>query len=496
MGTLTFPSQVPHICLAGRRLRVYGVHMSAAARTTWIFAITGVGLFMAVLDNLVVTNALPSIRESLGSSIENLEWAVNAYTLAFAVLLLTAAALGDRFGRRRVYAIGVAVFTVASAAAALSPNIETLIASRALQGAGAAAIMPLSLTILSEAVPPARRGAAIGVWSAIAGVGVAFGPLVGGAVVSGISWHWIFWLNVPIGIVLVPLALVRLPESVRPGARLDLVGVALASVGLLGLVWGLVRGNPDGWTSPSVLVPIVAGALVTAAFVAWEARARNPMLPMAFFRNRSFAATNGTTLLMYFGMFGSIFLIAQFLQTVQGYSAFGAGVRTLPWTLPILIVAPVAGLLSDRIGGRPLLVGGMLLQTVAMAWMAMIYAPTMAYSELVVPFLLAGIGMGLVFPPAASVVLGAVRPEQAGQASGANNMIRELGGVFGIAVMTSVFTHAGGFASPQAFTDGLVAAVWVGAAVLAVGTVVALAVPGRPRPAPAPEPAGAVAEPG
>ena len=456
--------------------------MSQAARTTWIFAITGVGLFMAVLDNLVVTNALPAIRVSLGASIENLEWTVNAYTLAFAVLLLTAAALGDRFGRRRVFAIGVALFTVASAAAALSPNVETLIASRALQGAGAAAIMPLSLTILSEAVPAARRGAAIGIWSAIAGVGVAFGPLVGGAVVTGISWHWIFWLNVPIGLALVPLILLRLPESVRPGARLDLPGVALASVGLFGLVWGLVRGNPDGWSSPRVLIPLIVGAIVTAAFVVWETRAANPMLPMRFFRNRSFAATNATTLLMYFGMFGSIFLIAQFLQTVQGYSAFGAGVRTLPWTLPILFVAPVAGLVSDRIGGRPLLVSGMALQTVSMVWMALVYDPTMAYSQLVVPFLLAGIGMGLVFPPAASVVLGAVRPEQAGQASGANNMIRELGGVFGIAVMTSVFTHVGGYASPQAFTDGLVAAVWVGAVVLAVGTLAALAVPGRPRP--------------
>ena len=343
--------------------------------------------------------------------------------------------------------------------------------------------MPLSLTILSEAVPPARRGAAIGVWSAIAGVGVAFGPLVGGAVVTGISWHWIFWLNVPVGLVLVPLILTRLPESVRPGARIDLPGVLLASVGLFGLVWGLVRGNPDGWTSPRVVIPLIVGAIVTAAFVVWETRARNPMLPISFFRNRSFAATNATTLLMYFGMFGSIFLIAQFLQTVQGYSAFEAGVRTLPWTLPILFVAPVAGLVSDRIGGRPLLVSGMALQTVAMVWMAMVYDPAMAYSELVPPFLLAGIGMGLVFPPAASVVLGAVRPEQAGQASGANNMIRELGGVFGIAVMTSVFTHVGGFASPQAFTDGLVAAVWVGAALLAVGTLAALAVPGRPRPA-------------
>ncbi len=464
--------------------------MSQAARTSWIFAITGIGLFMAVLDNLVVTNALPAIRVSLGASIENLEWTVNAYTLAFAVLLLTAAALGDRFGRRRVFAIGVALFTVASAAAALSPNVEILIASRALQGAGAAAIMPLSLTILSEAVPAARRGAAIGVWSAIAGVGVAFGPLVGGAVVTGISWHWIFWLNVPIGLALVPLILLRLPESVRPGALVDLPGVALASVGLLGLVWGLVRGNPDGWASPRVLIPLILGAIVTAAFVVWETRAANPMLPMRFFRNRAFAATNATTLLMYFGMFGSIFLIAQFLQTVQGYSAFEAGVRTLPWTLPILFVAPVAGLVSDRIGGRPLLVSGMALQTAAMIWMALVYDPNMAYSELVAPFLLAGIGMGLVFPPAASVVLGAVRPEQAGQASGANNMIRELGGVFGIAVMTSVFTHVGGYASPQAFTDGLVAAVWVGAAVLAVGTLAALTVPSRPRPQTVPAPEG------
>src|SRR3954467_14276758 len=286
----------------------------------WTFAITSLALFMVTLDNLVVTTAIPVIRHDLHAGISGLEWTVNAYTLTFAVLLLTGAALGDRFGRRRMFAIGVAIFTAASAAAALAPSIAALDAARAVQGVGGAIVMPLTLTILSAGVPEERRGVFLGAWGGISGLAVAFGPLVGGAVVDGISWHWIFWLNVPIGLVLLPLALWRLDESKGPFGRVDLQGLALVSAGLFGIVWGLVRGNSVGWSSAEIAGSLVAGAILVAAFVAWELRTEHPMLPMRFFRDRTFTLANTASLLMSFGMFGAIFLLAQFFQTVQGYS--------------------------------------------------------------------------------------------------------------------------------------------------------------------------------
>jgi EmrB/QacA subfamily drug resistance transporter len=398
---------------------------------------------------------------------------VNAYTLTFAVLLLTGAALGDRLGRRLVFSTGLGIFTVASAAAALAPSAGALNAARAVQGLGAAIVLPLTLTILSAAVPPARRGVALGVWGGIAGLAVAFGPVVGGAVVEGLSWHWIFWLNVPIGIALVPLALARLDETHGPRQPLDLPGVALASAGLFGIVWGLVRGNDVGWTSPEIVGSLAAGALVTALFVAWELRAPAPMLPMPFFRSRVFALTNLASLFMYFGMFGSIFLLAQFFQTVEGYSPLGSGLRVLPWTAMPIFVAPVAGALSDRVGGHRLMGVGLALQAVGLVWIAAVSTPTVPYGDLIVPFVLSGVGMGLFFAPVANVVLSAVRPEEEGKASGANNAIRELGGVLGVAVLAAVFAHAGGYESGDAFVDGMTPAVFIGAAVVAAGSLAA-----------------------
>ena len=467
--------------------------MSSSSRTRpwWTFAIVSVALFMVVLDNLVVTTALPSIRAELGGGLEALEWTVNAYTLTFAVLLLTGAALGDRFGRRRMFVIGLALFTLASAAAALAPTTGALIAARALQGAGAAIVTPLTLTLLSTAFPPEKRGLALGAWSGISGLAVALGPLVGGAVVEGISWHWIFWLNVPIGIVLAPLAHRRLAESYGPGGRLDLGGLALAGLGMLGVVYGIVRGAELGWTSGTVLGSIGAGVILLAGFVAWELRTPAPMLPMRFFRSRAFAASNGVSFAMYFGVFGSIFLLAQFFQVTQGMSPLEAGLHTLPWTAMPIFVAPVAGLLSDRIGSRPLMATGLALQALAVGWLASVSTPTVAYSALVLPFILAGTGMALVFAPTANAVLNAVRPQEAGQASGATNAIREIGGTLGVAVLASVFAANGSYASPQAFTDGMTSAAWVGAAVLGAGALIALFVPGkRPR-----EAAAQVAEP-
>jgi EmrB/QacA subfamily drug resistance transporter len=446
----------------------------------WTFIITSVALFMVTLDNLVVTTALPVIRVDLHSGLSGLEWTVNAYTLTFAVLLLTGAALGDRFGRRLMFTIGLSIFTLASAAAALAPTIGALDAARAFQGLGGAIVLPLTLTILSASVPPERRGVAIGAWGGISGLAVAFGPLVGGAVVSGFSWHWVFWLNVPIGIVLVPLVLTRLDESYGRHGKVDLRGLALVSIGLLGIVWGLVRGNTVGWGSPEIVGAIAVGALLTAGFVLWERRAPAPMLPMQFFRDRTFSLANAASLFMSFGMFGSIFLLAQYFQTVQHYSPLASGVRILPWTAMPMIVAPIAGAFSDRVGGHRLMGAGLALQALGLAWIAAVSTPTTPYAELVAPFAISGIGMALFWAPVANVVLGSVPAEAEGQASGANNAIRELGGVLGVAVLAAVFAQAGGYQSGQAFTDGMVPAVWIGAGIVLFGSLASFAIKRRP----------------
>jgi EmrB/QacA subfamily drug resistance transporter len=455
--------------------------MSHKARVWWTFAIASIGVFMVTLDNLVVTTALPVIRKDLHASIENLEWTVNAYTLTFAVLLLTGAALGDRFGRRRMFVVGLGIFTLASAAAALAPTAGALIAARALQGVGGAIVTPLTLTILSAGVPAQRRGAFIGAWSGVAGLAVAFGPLFGGAVVSGINWHWIFWLNVPVGLLLIPLALLRLDETYGPDAKLDLPGLGLVSAGLFGIVWGLVRGNGQGWSSPEIVTALVAGAALVALFVLWELRAESPMLPMRFFKDRVFTLANVASLLMFFGMFGSIFLLSQFFQTVQGYSPLGSGLRILPWTLMPMFVAPIAGALSDRIGGARLMGTGLVLQAAGLSWIAAVTSPTVAYAELVGPFIVSGVGMAMFWAPVANVVLSAVRREEEGKASGTQNAIRELGGVFGVAVLASVWSHYGSYAGGQSFVDGMIPAVWIGAAVVAAGAVASFLIPKRRR---------------
>jgi EmrB/QacA subfamily drug resistance transporter len=460
--------------------------MISRTRTLWTFAITSLALFMVTLDNLVVTTALPVIRRDLHASLTQLEWTVNAYTLTFAVLLLTGAALGDRLGRRLMFGVGLGIFTLGSAAAALSTTPTALDLARALQGVGGAVVTPLTLTILSAAVPREKRGLALGAWGGIGGLAVAIGPLVGGAVVQGISWQWIFWLNVPIGLVLTPLAFARLEESRGPLGRLDIPGLLLASAGLLGIVWGLVRGNAVGWGSAEIAGSIAAGAATLAVFVLWELRAAAPMLPMRFFRSRTFALTNVASLFMFFGMFGSIFLLAQFFQTVQGYSPLQAGLRILPWTAMPIFVAPVAGALSDRIGGQRIMATGLALQATGLGWLAAVSTPTVPYSDLVAPFFLSGIGMALFFAPVANVVLGAVLPHEEGQASGVQNAIRELGGVFGVAVLASLFTHYGGYGMPQLFVDGLRPAVAAGAAIVALGALAAFAIPKRERKAAAP----------
>ncbi|MCW2971871.1 MAG: family efflux transporter permease subunit [Thermoleophilia bacterium] len=449
------------------------------ALLAWTFVVTALALFMVSLDNLVVTTALPVIKDDLGATLEQLEWTVNAYTLTFAVLLLTGAALGDRFGRRRMFALGLGTFTLASAFAAVAPNVGSLIAARALQGAGGAIALPLTLTLLSAVVPPARRGLALGAWGGVGGLAVALGPVVGGAIVEGISWQWIFWLNVPIGLAIVPLALLHLRESHGAERSLDLPGVALASTGLLGVVWGLVRGNAQGWGSAEIIAALVTGAALLVGFVLWELRTAAPMLPMRFFGDRAFAAANVASLALYFGMFGSVFLLTQFFQVVQGLSPLQSGIRILPWTIMPMFVTPIAGALSDRVGGGRIIAVGMALLAAGLAWVAAVTRVDVPYVELVGGFVVSGIGMALFFGPVSNVVLSTVRPSEEGKASGANNAIREVGGVLGVAVLASVFSHVGGYGSPTAFVDGLEAATWIGAGVVGLGAVGALFIPRR-----------------
>jgi EmrB/QacA subfamily drug resistance transporter len=445
------------------------------SRRWWTFAIVSLALFMAFLDNLVVTTALPSIQRALHAGIPDLEWTVNAYTLAFTVLMIPAAALGDRFGHRRALLIGVALFTLGSAAAALSTSATELILARALQGVGGAFITPLTLTILIGVFPAGKRAAAIGLWSGVSGLGLVAGPLVGGAIVSGSSWNVVFWLNVPIGLAVLVVGRLRLPETYGVQQRLDLPGTALIGAGLLSLVYGLIRGNAVGWGSAQIVAALVGGVLLLAAFIRRERHTTAPMLDLSLFAHRGFAIANAVGFLLAFGMFGSIWLLTLFLQQAQGASALRAGLETMPWTGMIMLVAPFAGILAGRIGARPLVLAGMALQAVSLAWIGVVSTVTAPYSILLPAFLLGGLGMGLSFAPLSEAVMAAVTEARQGQASGAYNTLRELGGVFGVAILGAVFQHAA--PTPAQFLGGFHAAIFAGAGVLALGTVIAVLLP-------------------
>ena len=451
-------------------------------------------MFMATLDNLVVTSALPVINTDLNATIEELQWVVNAYSLSFATFMLMAVAIGDRFGRRSVFLAGIAVFTAASALCALSVEPWMLISARALQGVGAAALMPLSLTLLVGSVADRFRPAAIGIWGGIAGLGVALGPLIGGAVVEGWNWEAIFWLNVPLGVLSVPLVLVALPNSFGARLRADVAGLVLAGGGVFGIVYGIVRGNEAGWTSTEVLTALIGGGALLLAFVWWEGRASAPLLPLRLFRDRSFTVANLVGITFSFGIFGSIFILIQFLQIVQGHSPLEAGVMTMPWTLAPMIVAPLTGMLSPRTGTRLPILLGLALLAIAMFWLAMTMSTDVEYGELVGAFILAGLGMGLVFAPSSTAVLANMVPNDHAKASGTNSTFREIGVALGVAVLTAVFTGSGGTLTPTGYVDAAVPAVMVGAGVLAVAAVIALALPSgrRVTQAPAPRPSDAL----
>ncbi|WP_200173883.1 DHA2 family efflux MFS transporter permease subunit [Tomitella cavernea] len=450
------------------------------ARPLWLTLLAvSLPMFMATLDNLVITSALPVVQAHLHASVTQLEWFMNAYTLAFATLMLAAAGIGDRWGRRRVFVWGIALFTAGSIASALSSSPETLIIGRTVQGIGAAAILPLSLALLAGAVPESRRALAIGVWGGVSGLGVALGPVIGGAIVDGISWQAIFWLNVPVAVIAIPLVLATVDETRSMRVHLDPGGVLLAGTAVFLTVWAIVHGNDDGWTSPGVLVPLIVAAGLAGAFVAWELHARQPVMPMRLFRSRNFTLANIIAVAFSLGMFGAVFLLVQYLQVVMGYSPLEAGLRTLPWTAAPMIVAPIAGALAPRVGLRPLLTVGLALQAGSLAWMAALLGPSMEYTALVPAMVMAGIGMGLTFAPVATAVLADLADADHAAASSANSTLREVGVALGIAVLTAVFLGAGGQISPVGFDGALQPALFVGAAVVAAGAVAALFLPGR-----------------
>ncbi|MGI4896477.1 MAG: DHA2 family efflux MFS transporter permease subunit [Janthinobacterium lividum] len=463
------PSTVTPVPTAGGRRAPVAVAIVAAS----------LPVFMATLDNLVVTGALPVLHTDLGASLDQLQWVVNAFTLSFASLMLGAATVGDRWGRRRVFLLGMAVFTLASIAAALSNSPETLIAARAVQGVGAAAITPLSLALVASSVPPERRAAAIGIWGGVTGLGVALGPVIGGAVIDGLNWQWIFWVNVPVAVLALPLILWALPESYGRRVPLDLAGIALGAGAVFTTVWAVVHVDAEGWGSTGVLVPLVLGIVALTGFLLRQATARFPLLPLRLFRSRSFSAANALMFLFQLGAMGSVFLLTQDLQIALGYTPLQAGIRTLPWTAVPMLVAPIAGIVAGRIGPRPLLVSGLVLTTGGLTWIAAQLGSGTHYLELVPGLVLAGIGTALVFAPSATAVLHGLDSTDHATASSANATLREIGLALGVAILTLVFQNSGGDLSPAGFTAGAPDAVFVGAGFVAVAALVALLVPGR-----------------
>jgi EmrB/QacA subfamily drug resistance transporter len=445
----------------------------------WVLALTSTASFMISLDSQVVTTALNIIRIDLGASMELLEWTVNAYILSFAVLLLGGSALGDRFGRRRMLMAGLALFTAASAACGAAPNVAMLIAARAIQGMGAALVMPLAMALLSGAFSTAERGKALGIFASITGAAMIAGPVLGGAIAAGFAWQWIFWINVPIGLILLPLIYCNIGEAFGPKAKLDLPGIVLVTIAAFALVWSLMRGNPVGWSSREVVAGFAVSAIALILFIRWEARAAQPMLSLGLFRRRAFAIGNLASLPYYAAIYGTTFLLAQFLQAAQGYGPLGAGLRILPWTATLFFMAPVAGNLINRVGEKRLVVAGMLMQAAGMGTIALIATPGLTTLQLAIPLALAGCGGSLVMPAAQSAILNAVPQSDLGKASGTYNMLRFLGGMLGIAMLVAAFSATGSTASPQAFTAGFHPAMGVAAALSLLGGVTALLLPAR-----------------
>jgi EmrB/QacA subfamily drug resistance transporter len=405
----------------------------------WTLAAMCFGLFMIMLDNTVVNVALPSIQRSLHTTPENLEWTINAYFLSFAALILLGGKLGDRFGRKKMFLVGLAIFTLSSAACALSTSDSGLIASRAVQGVGAALMNPLSLSIIVAAFPRHQVPTAIGIWAGISGLGLAIGPLLGGFLVENSGWSAVFWINVPIGVLAAGATLWFVQESRDPNARgFDIIGTLLVTGGLFSLVWALIGTNTHSWTSPQTVGFLIAAAVLLVAFVGWESRQSDPMLPLSFFRRRAFDVAIVSVGLVGFAMFGIIYFITLYMQNIRGYSALESGVRTLPMTLIVMLIAPIAGRLSTRIGPRPLMVGGMLIMSLGLASLTRLTLDSNYWTVIFPSFLFVGAGVSMTLPTTTGVAMGSTDPARAGIASGVVNSSRQVGGALGVAVLGSI----------------------------------------------------------
>ncbi|RXH18346.1 DHA2 family efflux MFS transporter permease subunit [Bradyrhizobium guangzhouense] len=451
------------------------------AEKNWVLGVTALASFMMALDAMIITTAFAAIRADFGSPVETLQWTVNAFNLTFAVLLLSGAALGDRFGRRRMFATGIALFVVASAACALAGNATALIVARALQGAGAALVMPLAMAILSGTFGREERARALGIFSSLTGCALIIGPAIGGFITEHFGWRWVFWINLPIGLIAIALVLARLRESFGPAAALDIPGLSLVALAALALVWSLLRGNAVGWASAEVMGSLLSGLVFTAAFVLWELRAAAPMVPMRLFASRALAAGMSASVLFYAAMYGVLFLLPQFLQTALGFDAFSAGLRLLPWTATLFVTAPIAGAVVNRLGERPLVVTGLLMQAIGLGWIAEIASPTVDYSALVAPLVLAGVGVSMAMPAAQNAILSSVAVAEMGKASGVFNMGRFLGGMFGIAALVASFSAHGGAYSAAHFDSGFAAAMRLAATLSLAGAIAGCFLPARRR---------------
>jgi EmrB/QacA subfamily drug resistance transporter len=413
-------------------------------RRWWTLGAMCFALFMIMLDNTVVNVALPSIQKDLGSSISGLEWTVNAYTLSFAVLLVTGGRLGDIFGRRRMFLFGVVAFGLSSAFIGFSQSDAWLVAGRAAQGIGAAFMMPATLSIISNAFPPQERGKAIGTWAGVSAMALAIGPVVGGFLVENVSWQSIFFLNVPVAIVAVFVTIAATRESRDESSthQVDIPGVLTVSVALGALVLALVEGNSWGWGSPAIIGLFAVSIAAGVAFAYAESHSPEPMVDFRFFKSRSYVGANLVAFIVSFAMLAMFFFIALYMQNIKGYSPLEAGVRFLPSTAVIILVGPIAGRLTDRVGPKPLMTLGLLTVAASLFWQGHL-TPDTSYGFLVGAFILMGLGMGLVMSPMSTAAMNAVEPQKAGVASGILSMSRMVGGTFGVAAMGALVTGLG-----------------------------------------------------
>jgi EmrB/QacA subfamily drug resistance transporter len=441
----------------------------------WLtLAAVAFGLFMIMLDNTVVNVALPSIQRDLGADLSELEWIVTGYALTFASLMLIGGKLADAYGRRRLFVIGIVVFTLASLACGLAGSSELLIAGRVVQGAGAALMNPATLSIIAATFPPHQRGAAIGIWAGVSALALAIGPLVGGLITEHLDWSWIFFVNVPIGVLGIVASYLFIDESRdETHERLDLPGLATSGVGLFALTYGLIEANTYGWGSPRIVGAFALAGLALAAFVLLERSQRAPMLPLELFRNGTYTGSNIVVLLVALAMFGVFFFVSLYMQNVLGYSAVQTGAAFLPMTLLIILVAPIAGKSSDRFGSRGLMTAGLLLVAVHLTYFSRLGADA-TYGDLLPAFLIGGVGMALTMTPSAAAATRAVPVDKAGVGSAVLNASRQVGGSVGIALMGAIMAHeAAGTWTPETFMAGFERALTVAAAIAVAGAVVA-----------------------